>query len=250
MHRVIVIALALSLSGCLGSDRPGVTVKPADVHAYAGVCAVPVPDLSPAGYTFAGFDFVDEQCGIFFDGIVELSKTARFASTSIATANTQATLILTAVEAAEKSIAIVAAGSELARKLIDGYAAEYAFAPYAPEVRQLVMDAMTAYRLDTDTDRAIAALQANATTGDAYCLAHNVVRNYAKICSIANVEALARQAVANSRIGRTSPPAGTGGIGPERLAAPRAARMRRAHAEDIATFRRGLGLPNFTAGRP
>ena len=32
------------------------------------------------------------------------------------------------------------------------------------------------------------------SAGDAYCVAGNIVRNYAKICSVANVEALARQA--------------------------------------------------------
>ena len=89
--------------------------------------------------------------------------------------------------------------------------------------------------------------------GDAFCLANNIVRNYAKICTIANVEALARQAVANSKIGKSDAPA-TGNL-------PRAAgrfvpaaaggrALPRATAEELTSFRRGLALPNYTAGRP
>src|SRR3954468_14325258 len=125
MRRPIVVLLAfLLVSGCgPRSGGRGVSVRPSEVHAFASACAVPVQELSPAGYTFAGFDFVDEQCGIFFDGVIELAKDSRFASSSIATANTQAALVMAAVDAAKNSIAMVAAGSELARRLIDGYAA-------------------------------------------------------------------------------------------------------------------------------
>lgn len=252
---IILILLATFVSGCnLGNSGRGVSVKPAEVHAFAGVCSAPVPGLTPAGYTIAGFDFVDEQCGIFFDGIVELAKNSRYASSSIATANTQAALIMAAVDTATKSIAIVAASSELARKLIDGYAAEYAFSPYALEVRQLVVDALSAYRANSDTDAAFNRLQ-TMPPGDAFCFANNIVRNYAKICTIANVEALARQAVANSKIGKSDSPV-TGN-------APRLAgrftplsgtvggrALPRATADDLANFRRGLALPNYTAGKP
>jgi hypothetical protein len=244
---IILILLAALVSGRQFGSGRGVSVKPSEVHAFAGVCSAPVPDLTPTGYTIAGFDFVDEQCGVFFDGIVELAKNSRYASSSIATANTQAALIMAAVDAATKSIAIVAASSELARKLIDGYAAEYAFSPYALEVRQLVVDALSAYRADSKTDEAVRVLQA-LPPGDAFCLANNIVRNYAKICTIANVEALARQAVANSKIGKSDPPAAN----PQRTFAPAAASraMPRATADQLTSFRRGLALPNYTAGKP
>lgn len=250
---IILVVLATFVSGCnLGSGGRGVSVKPAEVHAFAGVCSAEVPGLTPFGYTMAGFDFVDEQCGIFFDGIVELTKNSRYASSSIATANTQAALIMAAVDTATKSIAIVAASSELARKLIDGYAAEYAFSPYALEVRQLVVDALTAYRANKDTDAAIDRLQ-TVPLGDGFCLANNIVRNYAKICTIANVEALARQAVANSKIGKSDSPAAGNATRMAGRFVPAAASGRalpRATSEEMTNFRRGLALPNYTAGRP
>jgi hypothetical protein len=252
--RPIILALLASLvTGCgFGNSPRGVSARPAEVHAFAGVCSAPVPDLTPTGYTIAGFDFVDEQCGIFFDGIVELAKNSRFASSSIATANTQAALIMAAVDTATKSIAIVAASSELARRLIDGYAAEYAFSPYALEVRQLVVDALTAYRADSKTDAAVRTLQ-SLPSGDAFCLANNIVRNYAKICTIANVEALARQAVANSKIAKSEPPAGgnrmVGHFVPSAGVATSRA-LPRATAQELTSFRRGLALPNYVAGKP
>jgi hypothetical protein len=250
---ILVILLATFVSGCiLGNSGRGVSVKPAEVHAFADVCSAPVPGLTPTGYTIAGFDFVDEQCGVFFDGIVELAKNSRYASSSIATANTQAALIMAAVDTATKSIAIVAASSELARKLIDGYAAEYAFSPYALEVRQLVVDALTAYRANIDTNAAVDKLQ-TMPPGDGFCFANNIVRNYAKICTIANVEALARQAVANSKIGKSDSPAASNAPRVAGRFVPAAAGGRalpRATADDLANFRRGLALPNYTAGRP
>ncbi|MGJ5175260.1 hypothetical protein ACQR16_10195 [Bradyrhizobium oligotrophicum] len=252
MLRPIFVLSAVLVSGCgLGNGSHGVSVKPSEVHAFAGVCSAPVADLTPMGYTLAGFDFVDEQCGVFFDGIIELSKDSRYASSSIATANTQAALIMAAVNTAASSLAIVAAGSELARRLIDGYAAEYAFSPYALEVRQLVVDALSAYRADAKTDAAITALETMSVPGDAYCLANNIVRNYAKICSVANVEALARQAVANSRIGKADGPPAAGAVRASTRLQPFATRSaRRATAEESANFRRGLSLPNYTAGKP
>jgi hypothetical protein len=253
VRRSIIILLTLLVSGCGNSPR-GVSVKPSEVHAFAAVCSVPVSNLSPIGYTLAGFDFVDEQCGVFFDGIIELAKDTRYASSSIATANTQAALIMAAVHAAASSIAIVAASSELARKLIDGYAVEYAFSPYALEVRQLVVDALAAYRGDVKTDEAIRSLETLPGGGDAYCLANNIVRNYAKICSVANVEALARQAVANSKISRSNAPLTDGALRvavrgqPSIASSPRS--FRRATPEELTQFRRGVALPNYTAGTP
>src|SRR5262249_49983149 len=154
----------------------------------------------PEGYVYAGWDFVDEQCDTFFNNVILLQKDARYASSSIATANTQTALILAAVESSATSIAIVAAASELVRRLIDGYAAEYAFAPYAVEVRRIVFEAMTKYRNDHETDVAVTSLASAPTAGDAFCRANNIVRNYAKLCTISGVEAFARQAIAGSLV--------------------------------------------------
>ena len=111
MRRLVVVLLATVVSGCVLEGSRGVRVKPSEVHAFAGVCAAPVADLTPTGYTIAGFDFVDEQCGVFFDGIIELTKNARFATGSIATANTHAAAIMAAVDVAAKICTV----GELAR---------------------------------------------------------------------------------------------------------------------------------------
>jgi hypothetical protein len=247
------MAVIFVLSGCTSANdvRRAVVVEPEGIHSYAAMCSAPVSEMSPEGYVYAGWDYVDEQCSAFFDNLILLSKDARYASSSIATANSQATLILQAVEASATSIAIVAAGTELARQLINGFAAEYAFSPYSVEVRRLVFAAMSAYRTDSETGSALDALTTARFSGDAYCLATNIVRNYAKLCTISGVEALARQAVANSYVQRVRP------VAPyssrfRALSAPAAAgpRRRRATDAEIATFRRGLGLPNYMAGSP
>ena len=248
MRFISIIVATLILTGCgLSNVRHAAVVDPVGIQSYAAVCSVEVPGLTPEGYVFAGWDFVDEQCGTFFDNVILLQKDTRYASSAIATANTQTALILAAVEASAKSIAIVAASSEFVRRLIDNFATEYAFAPYAVEVRQLVIDALMDYRVNADTMGAIAAMDSSRTIGDAQCLANNIVRNYAKICTISGVEALARQAIANSQVGPSSDPntrARRGGRGRSLAILPRST------AAERASFRGSLALPNYVAGAP
>src|SRR5215475_9499870 len=124
MRLVSTVAVILVLSGCTGANvRRAVVVDPEGVRSYAATCSAPVSELSPEGYVYAGWDFVDEQCSTFFDNVILLAKDSAFASSSIATANSQTAVILRAVEASSTSIAIVAAGSEFARQLINGFAA-------------------------------------------------------------------------------------------------------------------------------
>jgi len=248
MRFISIIVMTLILTGCGWSNvRHAAVVDPVGIQSYAAVCSVEVPGLTPEGYVFAGWDFVDEQCGTFFDNVILLQKDTRYASSAIATANTQTALILAAVEASAKSIAIVAASSEFVRRLIDNFATEYAFAPYAVEVRQLVIDALSRYRISDATTGALGEMRSARTIGDAQCLANNIVRNYAKICTISGVEALARQAIANSQI-HQSPGPGAGGGGGQRSLVGRS--FRRATAAESISFRRSLALPNFVAGVP
>lgn len=233
-------SIALLLLGCTYSQNHAVVVTPESVHAYAAACSAVPASLTPVGFVYAGWDYVDQQCQIFFDGIVELQKDARYASSSIATANSQAAAIMGLVNAAASSIAMVAAGTELARKLVDGYAAEFAFSPYAVESRKVVFDALSAYRNDKDIVATVQGL--SAASPDNYCIAQNVIRNYAKICSLAGIEMLARQAIASAPISRSD--SGGGGSGVNRVTSVSPARLRRG----LAPAPVGLGLPNFVAG--
>ena len=242
MKFVFLVALAVLVGACsLSDNNTAVTVTPESVHAYADYCSRQPARVTPVGYVAAGFDDVDEQCQTFFDGIVLLQKNARYASSSIATGNSQAAVIMGLVKASAGSIAVVAAGSELARKLVEGYAAEYAFSPYALETRKLAFDAMTAYRNDTGTISAINAL--DRSSGDNYCLAQNIVRNYAKICSISGVEALAKQAIAAGSVKKSGSDAGHG----SGTANPPAPASRKLRTRTIYSPL-GAGLPNYTAG--
>jgi hypothetical protein len=247
-----IVPAVLLLSSCTTTQNPAASVTPESVQAYAAACSkTPDNNLTPRGYVIAGFDFVDQQCQAFFDGIVELQKDARYASSSIATANTQAAAIMGLVKASAGSIAVVAAGSELVRKLVEGYAAEYAFSPYALESRRVVNDALSLYRDNEKTKSAIEAL--TSSTGDQYCLAQNIVRNYAKICSLSGIEALTREAIANTKVSE-SKPTGSGALRvtvSERTlrpaGAPRAAGTKGGRPR--STRPTGLSLPNFVAGQ-
>jgi hypothetical protein len=102
---------------------------------------------------------------------------------------------------------------------------------------------MKAYRDDTNTVTLVNSLQ--RPSGDNYCAAQNVIRNYAKICSIGGIEALTRQAIANTKINKSD--AGPQNPGGSSL---RPASGGRVHSLVPARTpaRIGLGLPNFVAG--
>jgi hypothetical protein len=223
-------------------------VQPAVVSDYVDFCTAPNKNYTPIGYIVGGFDYVDGQCDLFFDGIIKVGKDARYLSSSIATANSQTALILAAVQSSAKAIAIVAAGTELARKLIDSFAEDYTFAPYATEVQRLVNVAKSDYRKNPDVLNVISTVQTfyvSNRPGEAYCLAQNVVRAYARICSISGVEAMARQAIGTAPVkpsgGAGNAPKSTPNAGLESTLPPRATHR-------LATPGLGLSLPNYEAG--
>lgn len=147
MRSFIASLLLCCLTACAPYDT-AVMTTPENVRAYANACAAPPQNLRADGFVYAGFDFVDQECQNFFDNIVLLQKQARYSSSMIATGNSTTAAILALVKASAVSIAIVASGTEFARTVIEGYAAEFAFAPYALEARAAVFDAMSLYRND------------------------------------------------------------------------------------------------------
>jgi hypothetical protein len=148
----------------------------------------------------AGVDLVDGRCSEFFDSLVRLQHDADFARTGVVTANTQTAAILGALEASSSAIAIIAAASQFATNMIDSYTQAYAFAPYAVEARRLVMEAMDKFKSSIEFSAAISSLNTLPTSSDSYCAAQNIVRNYARLCTISGIEDLTRQAISEGRI--------------------------------------------------
>ncbi|RWH65943.1 hypothetical protein [Mesorhizobium sp.] len=197
----LLAALAILVSGCNSANvRSGVSFSPNEMRGYANACAVPPQRLSPIGYVSAGIDLVDSKCDEFFDSLVRLQNDASFAQSGIATANTQTAAILGALKSSAATIAIIASASQLATSLIDGYTKAYAFAPYAVEVRRLVVETMQKYRSSEEFAGAVSALATLPTSSDAFCAAQNIVRNYAKACTITGIEDLMRQAISSGEI--------------------------------------------------
>ncbi|TKD47536.1 MAG: hypothetical protein E5W98_06380 [Mesorhizobium sp.] len=198
---VAVAMAALTTSGCNSANvRSGVNFSSNEMRTYANACAVPPHGLSPIGYVSAGVDLVDSKCDEFFDSLIRLENDASFARSGIATANTQTAVILGALKSSATTIAIIAAASQLATSLIEGYTKVYAFAPYAVEVRRLVVETMQKYRSSEEFAGAVSALVTLPTNSDAFCTAQNIVRNYAKVCTITGIEDLARQAISRGEI--------------------------------------------------
>jgi len=201
MRSGLTIISVVFLSSCaLESTRGGVVASPDIVRVYAAQCSTPIGSLTSVGYVAAGIEVVDRECAVFFDSLILLGKDARFLSSGASTAGTQTTLLLTALAKSASTIAAVAAAAEIAKALIDEFAKEYAFSPYAAELRSLTMSAMIKFRESNEFAGAITELSQYGNTADSLCFAQNIVRNYASICSISGIESLARQAIASGKI--------------------------------------------------
>jgi hypothetical protein len=205
MHRSVSALALAALAGCTSVYNQPARITPQIVQSYAAICAKPGAQLTPAGYVAAGIGLVDRECTAFFDNIVLLQKSSRYASKSMTTIGTQTAIILEALEQSATTLAIVAAASEVVVKLIDGFAAEYAFSPYAANVRGIVFSAMEQYKTTPTFMNAMVTLEFRESSPDAYCFAQSMIQNYAKICTIASIEAFAQQAITKSGAERVLP---------------------------------------------
>jgi hypothetical protein len=180
---------AVTMSACSIVHDPIGKLDNTAVNTFANYCLSPLtanpggPALHAATYAAAGYAYVEQQCGLFFDNLAQVTQAGRFGDRALTAGSLGATAILQAAKAAAQSVVIVAASATLTQAVFDAFVEQYAFAPYLYKIKDLTTQAFNKHL--TDTQAAIGSLP---DTPDGYCAAYILIQKHASICTISYLQ--------------------------------------------------------------
>jgi hypothetical protein len=196
MKRKITFVFLLGLAGCSSSMGAVPPVDSEHLQAYSNYCVIRYDGTRSAESVAAsGFANVEQQCGIFFDKLAELTQEGRFASDALIASNLGTQTIMQAAKAAARSVTIVAASYTLSEAVLNAFIKQYAFAPYLYKIRELTWQSFQKHQNDNLTK--LAQLKSGNTPDD-YCDAAILIQQHANICTISFIQDLLDQQIANS----------------------------------------------------
>jgi hypothetical protein len=203
--------MAVAISACDVVRDPIGKLDNTAINTFANYCLNPLavtagaPTLHAATYTAAGYAYVEQQCGLFFDNLAQVTQAGRFGDRALTAGSLGATAILQAAKAAAQSVVIVAASATLTQAVFDAFVEQYAFAPYLYKLKDLTTQAFNKHL--TDTQAAIASLPDNP---DGYCAAYILIQKHASICTISYLQMQFDSQVAKSNPIGAPPSSGSG----------------------------------------
>jgi hypothetical protein len=185
------------LSGCAAmNDTIPAKIDRGAVLEYANYCVrAPDAQMSALSYARAGFAYVEQQCGIAFDKMTELTQFGRFSVKSLNAANLGASSIMQAAGVALQNVTIVSTAITFTEAAFNAFIEQYAFAPYLYKLRELTWQSFDAHR---DLNAVSLAQLQSGFTPDDYCTAYILVQAHANVCTISNLQQLFDQQVANA----------------------------------------------------
>ncbi len=212
----------LLLGGCaeFASLPPGIP-DGAQLEGYAKASFVPPYRIgaTPRDTLVIGVAYVDQRCAEFFDAVEQMARRTELARTGLASATTQAAIVMSAAESSALAVANVAGALEVTRAILNEYRVQFTFAPHSSELRSLVIQAMTAQRRELG-----AVLERDARFSDVDAIA--AVKKYAENCTLGAIREHWNNAVAKAvregvRADVPAPPTGVpraGSLALEKLA--------------------------------
>lgn len=243
--RIAVLGTAVAavlISACDIVHDPVGKIDNNAVYTYANYCAAPQPasavPLHAVTYANAGYAYVEQQCGLFFDNLAQLTQAGRFTDKALTAGGLGATAILQAAKAAAQSVTIVAASATLTQAVFDAFVEQYAFAPYLYKIKDLTSQAF--FQHYKETRDSIALLP---DTPDGYCTAYILVQKHASICTISYLQMQFDSQIAKATVVSSpkTPPGDNGGGGTPAAAAAVGAFPRRGGSGGFP-----LAAPNYT----
>jgi hypothetical protein len=105
---------------------------------------------TPRDTLIIGVAYVDQRCAEFFDAVEQMNRRAEVVGTGLASATSQAAIIMSVAKRSALEVARVAGALEVTRAILDEYREQFAFAPHSSELRSLVLQAMHGQRLELD----------------------------------------------------------------------------------------------------
>jgi hypothetical protein len=152
--RLLVAVGPALLGGCsstLALLPPGVP-SGSELEAYARSDFEPAYRLGtmPRDTLAIGLAYVDQRCATFFDAVEQMNRRAEVVGTGLASATSQAAIIMSVAKRSALEVARVAGALEVTRAILNEYREQFAFAPHSSELRSLVLQAMHGQRLELD----------------------------------------------------------------------------------------------------
>jgi hypothetical protein len=195
MNKRWLLFLILLLPSCSILDPTIIQpVNNTTASQYANYCEMNYSGPRSAGsVAVSGFASVEQQCGVFFDKLAELTEFGRFSSQSLSASNLAAQSIMQAAKAAADSVTIVSASITLTQAVFNAFVQQYAFSPYLYKIRQLTWDAFEKHQSDNATK--LSQLKGGFLADD-YCDAAVLIQQHASVCSISSIQSLFDQQVA------------------------------------------------------
>jgi hypothetical protein len=197
MRNLFLCILLLGICGC-DTLRDPVTANVGAQAAfeYGGYCSTP-PDKtrSAVSYADSGFAYVEQQCGVFFDKLAEVTQAGRFTHSALDASNLGTQSILQAAKVAAEKVTMVGSAITLSEAVFDAFVQQYAFTPYLYKIKELTFQAFDKHRQDNVAK--LQQLKAGFLSDD-YCDAVVLIQQHARICTISSIQALFDQQVANA----------------------------------------------------
>jgi hypothetical protein len=134
-----------------------------------------------------GLRYVDDQCSMFFDSLIEIDRRLEFQKSALITGGTQVQTLMALAKASALNIAKVAAAVEITKVLIEQFQDNFTFSPHTVALRSLVMDSLRKQARD------FAAL---ADPNDVTVVVS--VKMYAETCTLGNIRTLWDDSIAKA----------------------------------------------------
>ncbi len=198
--RIAVLLAVVSLAGCSNRDSliESTDVKTvfryvADVQHLSGARIVDGADLVTAAYYV-----VDDRCQKFFDTLEADKSKLLFARSTANNATSLAVQVLTQLTVAQRDIGIVSASGKFVSDALNDYNQIYNFAPYSGQLRKLVSEAQTNYKISAAAG--VASLNARPISdAKIFFTASNIAQGYAKLCTLSQFQLFVETALGKAK---------------------------------------------------
>jgi hypothetical protein len=188
---------ALLLGGCSSSFAllpPGIPDGP-QLESYAKTNFAPPYRIGATARDtlIIGVAYVDQRCSDFFDAVEQMSRRTELVSTGLASATSQAAIIMRVAERSALEVARVAGALEITRAILSEYKEQFTFAPHSSQLRSLVIQAMLAQRHELSL-----LLKSDKPFSDVEAIA--AVKKYAENCTLGAIREQWNNAMARAVI--------------------------------------------------
>src|SRR5262245_1915470 len=195
----VAMAFAGAAAGCSAFGLPYQPIEEPRPVTIADFSAIFQPFATGkiqtgSDYVWAGYSYVDYQCNTFFTALAKARIQNAFlkdtTSQTFATANT----ILAIAKVAQNSIGIVSAAGSFATATLANYSNDFYFSQHSGAVWLQVSTIMSDYKRDKQAEF-LAVSGGSLSSPTVAFAAHNLVQNYARLCSLQQIDLIIQTAL-------------------------------------------------------